>query len=190
MIQASMYFEKSLPTGGSVIPVGINKGVMFMGLVKGEGFYDLTFQNKEGQTIHKRLFNPDGSRPKEGESPAEAIERQTGNNIKHVVHLLRVIYGDDAISKIEAPTYEDFMKKTITLTNPKKGFLVNLKVTLDRTNKYSDLGFFPSSYMEAFVEGQESQLRFSKKEQEALDSVAGVSKTDDAIAPNGGDLPF
>ena len=183
MYQASMFFENSLPTGGSKIPVGIHKGVMFMGLVKGEGFYDLKFQNSAGQDIHKRLFNPDGSKPKEGESPAEAIQRQTGNNLKHVVHLLRVIYGDDAISKIEAPTYEDFMKKAINLTNSQKGFLVNLKVTLDRTNKYSDLGFFPASYMEAFVEGQESQLRFSKKEQEALDSVAGVSKTDDTGVP-------
>jgi len=183
MIQAKLYFENTLSTGGSKIPVGIHKGVMFMGLVKDTGFCDINFQNSAGQVIHKRLFTPDGSKPKEGESAADAIERQTGNNIKHVVHLLREIYGDESVSQLEAPTYDKFIDKALVLLNPKKGFLVNLKVTLDRTGKYSDLGFFPTSYLEAFVEGKESQLRFSKREQEALDSSAGENKSGD-------DLPF
>lgn len=183
MIQAKLYFENTLSTGGSKIPVGIHQGVMFMGLVKDDGFIDINFQNSAGQVIHKRLFTPDGQRPKEGESAADAIERQTGNNIKHVVHLLREMYGDDAVSQLEAPTYDKFIDKALTLVNPKKGFLVNLKVTLDRSGKYSDLGFFPTSYMEAFVEGKECQLRFTKREQEALDSSVDKNK-------DGEDLPY
>jgi hypothetical protein len=179
MIQAKMFFEDTLPTGGSKIPVGIHTGVMFMGLVKADGHCDINFQNASGQVIHKRLFVPDGGKPKEGESAADAIERQTGNNIKHVVHLLREIYGDEAVAQLEAPTYDKFIDKALVLLNPKKGFLVNLKVTPDRTGKYSDLGFFPTSYVEAFVEGKECQLRFTKKEQEALDLNAGKKEGED-----------
>lgn len=181
MIQSKLYFEDTLPTGGSKIPIGIHEGVMFMGVVKDAGFCDINFQNSQGQVIHKRLFTPDGSKPKEGESAAEAVERQTGNNLKHVVHLLRIIYGDDSAAQVEAPTYDKFMDKVISLVNPKKGFLVNLKVTPDRTGKYSDLGFFPTSYLEAFVEGTPTQLRFTKREQETLNSSAVESKKDENL---------
>lgn len=191
MIQAKLFFENTLPTGGSKIPIGIHEGIMFMGITKDSGFCDINFQNSNGQVLHKRLFTPDGSKPKEGESAADAIERQTGNNIKHIVHLLREMYGDESVAMLEAPSYDKFIDKAITLVNPKKGFLVNLKVTPDRTAQYSDLGFFPTSYLEAFVEGTKTGLYFTKKEQESLDAyhakksaVTLESKKDE------GDLPY
>jgi len=183
MIQASLLFDNSLPTGGSKIPVGIHSKVMFMGVVQDGSYVDINFQNDSGQQIHKRLFTPDGSRPKEGESAAEAIERQQTNNLKHLVHMLRVVYGDDAVQSIEAPTYDKFIEKCVTLLNPKKGFLVNLKVVFDRSGKWPDLGFFPSSYVEAFTEGKEVSLKFTKTEQEAINTNSGEKKADD-------DLPF
>jgi len=39
MIQAKLYFENELPTGGSKIPVGIHEGdVLFKGLVYDQGW--------------------------------------------------------------------------------------------------------------------------------------------------------
>lgn len=168
MIQAKLVFDKSLNTGGSRIPVGVHEGVMFMGITKGEGFYDILFQNQSGQQIHKRLFDPNGTRTKENESPADAIERQTNANLAHPVEILRIAYGDDAAGSVEAQTYDKFWEKVIALVTPKKGMLVNLKVTPDRTGQYSDLGFFPSRYVEVHVEGQASNLKFTKKELEAM----------------------
>lgn len=183
MIQGKLVFDKSLSTGGSRIPVGIHEGVMFMGITKGEGFYDILFQNPAGQQIHKRLFDPNGTKTKEGESPAEAIERQTATNLAHPVEILRIAYGDDAAGSVEAPTYEAFMQKVIALTTPKKGMLVNLKVTPDRTGQYSDLGFYPSRYVEGFVEGESTKLKFSKKELETMQGAKSDTAKDE-------DIPF
>lgn len=166
MIQAKMLFNEAPGAGsGSKIPVGIQSGVSFNGLVRDQEWWDIKF-SKDGQQLHKRLFDPTGSYQFDDETPEQALEREMEANLRHAANLAHVIVGEKA-SEIEAPDYHAFMKAIADAVNPHKGFLVNLKVIPDRKLKYPDLGKYPN-YLERHQEGVESKLKYSKKELELL----------------------
>lgn len=168
MIQAKFYYQDVLPNSGAKLDIAIHSGVDFLGLVKDTDFYDLKF-GKNGQQIHKRLFRP-SAMPKDGESEAEALTRSIDTNLRHVVKMLLLVKGDEFLATFEAADYDDFMSKASAALNEHKGFKVNLKVIPDnKSQKYPELGYFPN-YVEAFVEGQEPTLKYSKSEEEKIQS--------------------
>lgn len=166
MIKANRLMED---TGeGAKIPVGIHGDVNFLGLKKDTTWWDILFvKPATRQTIHKRLFQPTGEYTYENETPEEAYNREVDNNLKHVVHLLREFLGDESTSQLEAPDYEAFVEMAADYLDQFIGEQVWLKVIPDRKGKYPDLGRYPN-YVERFVEGMETTLKFTKKEGEAV----------------------
>jgi hypothetical protein len=166
MIQAKLYFEKELPTGGSAIPMGIHdKGdVKFLGLRKTDNYWDIRFGNTAGQFVHHRLFEPDANFSYEGETPSEALQRSIDKNVRITVDVLRVFLGEMA-GNLEADTYEEFMQLAADSLEPFVGSAVCIKVIPDaRNEKYTKLTNY--KYVDAFVEGFPTSLYWTKKEKE------------------------
>lgn len=179
MIQASMFFTKELPSGGSKIPVGIHTGnVSFSGITFEDGYYDINFTSDSGQTIHRRLFKPTGNKPKEGETVTEAMLREEGRNITSLADLLKVLLGEETAAQVSAPDYNSFMAKAMLILNNSKGIKVNLKVVPDyRENKYPELPAY--RYVERFEEGKGTELAFTKKETEAIEKMHAARQSRD-----------
>lgn len=132
MIQAKLFFESSLSGGGSKIPVGIHEGtVMFDQLVTEGTWADIRFSDTSGRTIHKRLFQPAGSNPKNGETPVDARQREEDKNVQQLVYVMRQLLGDEATASVNAQTYDEFVTKSAMMLNNQHGVKVNLKVVPD-----------------------------------------------------------
>lgn len=166
--------------GGSRLPVGIHENVDFTGISADGKYTDLTFQ-KEGQTVRKRLFAPQGNYPFGEETQADALERETNENARYVVHLMRAVLGDEATSAVEAPDYDSFMSQAAALLNSQVPAAVNLKVVPNRKEpQYSDLPQYASSkypsYVERYVPGQNSNLTYTAKEMELIEKHNSLSE--------------
>lgn len=167
MIQARLYFQEGSSTG-SQFPAGIHSAVEFTGMVRNQDWWELTYA-KNGYTISKYLFAPKGKFTYDDETPEDAFLREMNANIDHVVHILRIVLGDEKAAMVEDETYDGFMEKSATILSDYKGALVNLKVGVNKKKpEYTELSKYPS-YVERFVEGREPKLKFSKREQEVLD---------------------
>lgn len=192
MIQAKLLFDSPSKEGGqSQIPTGIytDGTTSFTTFVRDQQWWDINFADTSGRSIRKRLFDPKGTFPYEGESPEEALYREMEDNLKHVVKLARVLLGDEATEQISAEDYQSFNQKVSELVAPFKGSPVNLKVSVVKrkdkeTGKdlyFSDLGRYPN-YLEEV--GGTSKLKFSKREAEVLSEYEEFKRQDSS------DLPF
>ena len=203
MIQAKLLFDSPSKDGGqSQIAPGIyTKGfTFFTGMNRDQSWWDINFADRDGHVIRKRLFDPKGNFPNEGESPEEALYREMEDNLKHVVKLARVILGDEATEQISAEDYQSFNRKVSELVASSKGTLVNLKVVVVKkkdkeTGKdlfFSDLSRYPNYLEES---GTTTKLKFSKREAEVLEEYenskpVGEQSSDTAAQPSSSDLPF
>jgi hypothetical protein len=187
MKQASIIFENSLSSGGVKIPVGIhsNGDVIFAGCTEGANFYDLNFTNtRTKQVIHKRLFFPEKIYPNEGESLTQALDRQENRVLSFPIYLTAILGGDDALKGLEAKDFKGLMQKVCSKLNEFKNDKVNIKVVLDKSNKYPEIPNYPE-FVEKHVPGEHSRLAFSAKElakindKEKAQSMAAPSATDD-----------
>lgn len=180
MYQASLIFDNELtPKLGVSIPVGIHTNCVVRPMTKGEGYYDLNFEDSEGRTQHKRLFDPNGKYPRDGETTSQAIEREGTRNLTHVVKLLHIFLGEEAIRRLPAMDYSQFMEKAMQLLteqvlNSKR---VNLMLIYDSDGVYSQFGNY-ANYVEEYVVGQEPTLKYSKWEQANRLTPAGSPKSD------------
>ncbi len=180
MYQATMFKEESYSGGGSKIPVGIHTGnIVFNGLSTDSTWTDINFSEvATGKVIHKRLFVPTGGNPKEGESIQDAYNREVTKNLKHIVHIMTALLGDEAVASFSAEDYKTFVANAASLLNEQKGTAVNLKVVPDYKEKmYPELPSY-GNYVEKA--GGVSRLSFSKKELEAISEMsANRAKKDD-----------
>ena len=169
---------------GVKIPVGIHGDVNFLGLKQDQSWWDILFvKPTTRQTIHKRLFQPKGEYVQPDETPQDALERDMDNNLKHVVHLLSEFLGKENTATLEAPDYDAFMEMAAEYLDQFIGERVWLKVIPDKKGKYPDLGRYPN-YVERFYDGEETKLKFSKKELEAVEKFYQADNaTDNASAP-------
>jgi hypothetical protein len=182
--------EFNKPAGGGIkIPVGVHEGVTFSGVTKEKTWYDISFHNSDGRSIYKRLFEPSGSNPKEGETVTEAIQREQERNARILTEVMYAVLDKEIVDNFSAPTYQAFVDGAVFYLNPKKGASVNLKVIPDyKEKKYPELPL--RNFVEAHVTGQAPSLKMSKKE---LDDVEKMMKKreeerDEVEASN--DLPF
>lgn len=169
MLQASLFKDTPMQsTGGTKVPVGVhNGGVFFQGLNNEAGWTDINFTSKDGRSIHKRLFTPTGSFAKSGENIQDAYNREVDRNLKSLVHVMEALLGAEVVETFGAADYKGFISAATLLLTPLKGTEVNLKVVPDWKE-----GVFPDLPMTRFVEkhqeGVAPQIRFSKKEEEAV----------------------
>lgn len=175
MIQAKLYFEKDLPSGGSSIPAGIHdKGdVEFLGLTKHDNYWELRFGNKAGQFLNKRLFEPNANYMNEGESPSDALQRSVDKNVRIVVDVLRVFLGE-AAGNLEAEDYDSFMELAAKELEEWQGVAVCLKVMPDKRNDkmYSKIPDY--KFIDSYMSGFPTSLYLTKKEKEKLEE-AGIA---------------
>jgi hypothetical protein len=170
MIQAKIYFSDVLPGTSSRLTPGVHSAVDFLGLVKDGEAYDLRF-GLEGRGVHKRLFRPAGNFPNPDETVEQALTREIDNNLVHITRMLYLIKGEEFVASFEAEDYDSFVAKAAEELNAHKGFKVNLKVLPGwKEPKYTELGRFKrdTSYVEAWVEGQEPTLQLTEKEMERI----------------------
>lgn len=170
-LQARMFIsDDSGQGGGSKIPVGIHQGtVVFNGLTTDTGWTDINFaMTTNGKVLHKRLFEPTGSSPMDGETIQEAYDREVKRNLRHIADLIGALLGNEVLSTFEAPTYKEFVAKAQALLQGVKGVAVNLKVVPDgKEGKYPDVPRY-GLYVERYTPGSETRLKFSNKEIEAI----------------------
>jgi len=173
MYQAKMFAAELAADnqgGGIKIPVGIHQdgSTIFNGITSESTWNDINFANQGGRSIHKRLFVPTGSAPKEGETIAEAKIREESRNISHVVQLMTALLSPEVVEQFEASDYKSFVAGAALLLQGQKGTKINLKVVPDwKEGIYPDIPSY-GTYVERYVAGVPSTLRFSKKESEAI----------------------
>lgn len=170
MYQAELIFkDEILPKKGVKIPFGIHTKVSVTSVERGKtekdkSYFDVNFE-LDGRFHNIRLWDPSGAYPKQGESTQDAIEREARTNLAHLVRLMHIFLGEDAMLKFSAKTYEDFITKAIALLTPKlKNKFVNLKVTYDKDGVYPEVAKY--DYLEEYNEGVEPTIAFSKWEKE------------------------
>lgn len=186
MIQASLVLEEQ---GGSVssIPPGIHKEIIFQGVILEGDWIDIKYQSAQGQVIRKRLFKPTGSMQfpikvdgvERLETPEESLKREQMRNLGILSTAMKAAMPLDLFNAFKAKDYNEFVAKAAVEVNKFKGAKVNLKVVgkqvkdkvSGKVNIYSDIQNYPG-FAEAFVEGVEPTLVFSKKELDALEIKA------------------
>ena len=90
--------------------------------------------------------------------------------------------------KFEGKDYNDFIAKAIVSLNKFKHSFVNLKVVgkkvvskvTKKTNIFSDIQNYPG-FIEKYVEGEETKLKFSAKELAVLEPETQKTKSDDDL---------
>lgn len=185
-----MYNAKSnsemMPTGttGKKIPYGIHTNCSLSSVNVTDSYMDFNYEDPEGRVHNKRVWFPDPTKPptpKDGESVAEAIQRDGQERAQHItLHLKHINPGDDswmAVSGASLKAYADNAKRYLDLY--KGDGKINLKLTLDKDLQWSEFSRFPT-YLERFVDGQEPNLRFSAWELENRSPKAAPSPSNDS----------
>lgn len=161
MFQASIIFDEEVKTSTGKIPFGIHTNCSVTSLEVGDNYVDINFSDSEGRVHNKRLWAPNDKYPRDGETSADALQRESRARLSHIVSLMHIFLGEDVIAKFQANTYEDFILKAVAMLNPKlKTKKVNLKLIYDADGVYSTFGNFPD-YIEEYVEGVPSKLAYT-----------------------------
>jgi len=168
--QAALIFKNDLASTATKIPVGIHTNVAVTSVVKGDNYVDINFEDPEGRKHNKRLWAPNGNYPvtKDGvtETTAQALTREEGARLAHIVKLLHIFLGEEGLAKFPALDYEPFVDRAIKELTPKLSTKkVNVKLIYDSDGMYSVFGNFPD-YIEEYVENQAPKLKYSKWELE------------------------
>lgn len=171
--QASIIFKEDLSYTGGKIPVGIHTDCSLESIEKGETYWDINFKDSEGRSHNKRLWQPKGTYPrkdKDGvviETVEEALAREERENMRHVVALLHIFIGEDALATVGANSYDEFMTKAAGILNQKAATKkLNLKLIYDSNGAYSEFGKIKPDYVEEYIEGQAPTLQYTKWELE------------------------
>lgn len=175
--QADLIFNSELsPRKGAKIPFGIhtNCAVKSIEFKAGE-FTDLNFEDSEGRFHNKRLWHPNGKYPrdivqedgsKRTETAEEALFRDEKEKLAHVIKLLHIFLGRDALKSFPALEYTPFVEYAVKMLMPKLATKkVNLKLIYDAEGIYSVFGTYPD-YAEEHIEGQEPTLFYTPWEKE------------------------
>ena len=195
--QASLIFENELqPKQGTKIPYGIHTNCEVVSVERGDRFVDINFKDSENRIHNKRLWDANGNYPrtdKNGvtETKQEALEREERTNLSHLLLLMYIFNGREAITNLPKLDYNDMVDRIIKEITPKlKTKKVNLKLIYDSENKYAEFPRFPGEvnkegkivggYVEEYIEGEAPTLTFSKWE---LENRAGTAKNDSAPTP-------
>lgn len=163
--QANIIFQEDL-TRSARIPFGIHTNCKLVSVESGDGYFDINFEDSEANTHNKRLWQPKGSYPrtdKDGntETTAEAMLREERENMRHVVRLLHIFIGEDALAKVSGKSYEEFMSKAAGILNQKaETKRLNLKLIYDGLGVYSTFGSYPD-YVEEYKEGEEPTIKYT-----------------------------
>ena len=167
MYQASLIFESELsPKTGAKIPQGIHTNCEVVSVEQGDTgkntFVDINFKDSEGRFHNKRLWSPTGNYPKDGETTADAIKREELSNLSHVVKIVHIFLGNEALAALSAENYQSLMGKLVSKLTPEvlSKKKVNLKLIYDSDGQWSVFGNFPD-YVEECIAGQEPKLKFS-----------------------------
>lgn len=169
MYQAELIFNEELtPKLGAKIPFGIHSNCKVVSVEEGETenskFVDINFEDSEGRTNNKRLWQPKGSYPREDETQEQALVREERRNLAHLVRLAHIFMGEGRLKELSGNSYDEFVGKAVKLLNPAlKDKAVNLKLTYDRDGVYSEFSNYPD-YIEEHISGQEPTLQYSKWE--------------------------
>lgn len=193
--QASLIFENELtPKQGVKIPAGIHAAAEVTSIERGDNFVDINVKDAEGRTHNKRLWDANGNYPRKDpktgqliETKQEAFEREEKTNLAHLLLIMYIFNGKEAIANLPKLDYDEMVERIIKEVTPKlKTKKVNIKLIYDSENKYSTFGTFPGrvnadgqvadGYIEPYIQGQEPTLKFSAWE---LANRSGA-KSDDA----------
>ena len=153
---------KTFSSKSTKLPVGIHTGVQLVSVLKEDGYVEFNFKHPDG-SMNKRLWTPSGKFPRKEETPADAEKRQELENLEFIVNTVVAIAGEEALSTINASTYDGMVDKAIALIEKNKAkHLVNLKVIYDSKGAYTETP--TSGSIERYEEGVEPALKFSNWE--------------------------
>jgi len=194
MINAELIFDNELtPRNGKKIPFGIHTKCKVTSITYKPGeFVDINFEDAEGRYNNKRLYQPNGKYPRKTkvdgiereETTAEALQRDSKQKASHIVKLLHIFLGKEALKKFNGE-YDEFMEKAVKALTPNvlASKYVNLKLIYDSDGVYSEFGNY-ADYVEEYVEGQEPNLTYSPWEKENRSTASKEtpkSSTDSAL---------
>lgn len=166
-----IFNEEITPKAGVKIPFGIHINCDVVSVVRGttennKNYIDINFQDSEGRSNNKRLWEPQGNYPrkdKDGkitETQEQALEREQRQNLAHLTKLVHIFLGKDGVKQL-AGNYDEFANQAIKALAPKLSTKkVNLKLVYDSDGVYAEFGRIPD-YVEEYVEGQEPNIHFT-----------------------------
>lgn len=183
-------FNTDHNTRGSKIPFGIHTNCKVVSIVEGDRFFDINFEDADGATHNKRLWNPEGKFPREVEKEGikvketveEAKHREEMANHDHFKKLMSIFLPEE---KVNSNSYMEQMRKLMNLLNPVLDTKrVNLKLVYDSEGMYSEFPRFPN-YVEEYVEGTEPKLKFSSYDNTTpgKKKTAKATETSPAMSP-------
>ena len=171
MISAKVF--KGGMSNGSLEP-GIYEGCTFESIVVENGWLDITF-TVNGRNMRKRIFDPAGKYPNDGETIQAAIDREVATNAAQLTHVMQAIVSEEEINKVEGKDYASFVAAVAKALKGKNGALVNVKLVFDKAGEYVE---FPrrNAWIEKHVNGEPAKLKISQKELQPGESKKKVAK--------------
>lgn len=148
---------------GKKIPVGIHENVRLKTLTleagkSGNQFIKLTFEDAQGRTIDKALWQPKGTYPRDGETPVDAFTREAIENLG-IVRIIVETLNPLALTMLRGDydSIRNMLPGVIAGKETAGSF--NIKVIPDESGKYSELSNY--GFVEKHVIGQPATLAFS-----------------------------
>lgn len=161
MLKATQ-IELGLGGSGRKFPVGVHSKCKVVSVEKGDNFIDFNYESEDGDLYHnKRVWFPsvDKLYPRDGETVAQAFDRDVNERLAHIVKHLRIFLSPEEIEKFQAPDFESFAEKAALVLNDRvlSSKYVNLSLIYDSDGEYSTFGRYPN-YIEEYVEGKEPTI--------------------------------
>lgn len=176
--------------GASKIPVGIHSKVTISSVELGENYLDInfvkTFEDGQNRVHNDRIWTPDKSRfqdnPNAGKTAEQVFVEACQNRVECITQYLKLVCTQEELGKITGATYDAFLKAAFPVLNSRLGgVLVNLKLIPKKG--YSSIPNFPI-YVEAYVEGNEPTLFYSKWEADQVSAMGNPPKNNNSVIDN------
>jgi hypothetical protein len=164
----------------------------------GSEFMEFRFEKEDGAYQLQRVWAPnlDNLRVNDGETEAEAAQREVNGKLQHIQHVLDT-YLPSNQSTIVAGSYSEFCDIAKRRLDPAiKDVTLRIKLLMDSEGQYVQFPRF-TPYIEKQVEGQSSRLFITDWEkQNRMTKAEPKSETNGAIIggptnnDTSSDLPF
>jgi hypothetical protein len=137
--------------------------------VNGNQFFEYEFTKKdENRITRRRIWFPNGkNNPRDGETQDQANEREIGEKIGTLIQVLEQFVTSEDLDSISVSSFEqacEVVSQKLAQADTESN-LLNIKLIYDSNGVYAEFPRY-GKYVERFVEGQNSNLRFSKYEKE------------------------
>ena len=172
--------KESMKSSRRISTPGIHEDVKMTSVTidkskSGADFMEFRFDREDGAYAVQRVWAPslDNLRVNEGETEADAAQREVNSRLQHIQHMLDT-YLPSNQSTIVAASYQEFCDQAKRRLEPVvKDVNLRIKLLMDAEGQYVQFPRF-TPYIEKQVEGQSSKLFITEWEKDKRMTKAAV----------------